>query len=347
MSNLFGKNASHNIIGDSSTSGVLEARPQLSIVIPAYNEEGNVPVLYQELVRTLSVLGIWWEIIFIDDGSTDKTWERIVKLHEGDRNVQGVRLSRNFGHQYALFAGLSRSNGNAVVCMDADLQHPTHVIIKLFEEWRKGKKVVNTIRKDPDDFSLFKRATAHLYYKVFSYLSGVKLKKGMADFRLLDRQVVENILQFSEEGLFLRGLVQWIGYPGSEVEFQSEKRFSGTTKYNLRKMVKFAWNGIASFSLIPLRLAILVGILTSVAAFCELAYVVYAKFYLETTVPGWASAVGIVSLLFGILFILLGILGEYVGRIVTEVRGRPRFLINEEIGFSSRVERSQTTKQLV
>jgi glycosyltransferase involved in cell wall biosynthesis len=217
--------------------------------------------------------------------------------------------------------------------MDGDLQHPPQDIPRLVEEWKKGSKVVNTIRKDPSDFSIFKKLTAVVYYKVFSFLSGVKIERGMADFRLLDRQAVDSVLQFPEEGLFLRGLVHWIGYESSSIEYQSKNRFSGTSKFTLRKMARFAWNGITSFSLIPLRLAIFIGIATSVAAFGFLAHVVYTKWFLpENLVPGWATTVGIVSLLFGILFIFLGIMGEYLGRILVETRGRPRFLIGEKVG---------------
>jgi glycosyltransferase involved in cell wall biosynthesis len=313
--------------------GESETRPELSIVIPAFNEKENIHIIYRELTKVLGALEMSWEILFVDDGSKDGTWEQIVSLNKLDPNVKGLRLTRNFGHQYALLAGLGRSIGRAVISMDGDLQHPPEDIPRLVEEWKKGSKVVNTIRRDPSDFSIFKKLTAVVYYKVFSFLSGVKIERGMADFRLLDRQAVDSVLQFPEEGLFLRGLVQWIGYESSSIEYQSNNRFSGTSKFTLRKMARFAWNGITSFSLIPLRLAIFIGIATSVAAFGFLAHVVYTKWVLpENLVPGWATTVGIVSLLFGILFILLGIMGEYLGRILVETRGRPRFLIGEKVG---------------
>ena len=331
MSSLFDGDASHNVLGNPSTHVAPEGRPQFSIVVPAYNEEGNLWHLYEALDRVLE--GVRWEVIFVDDGSSDSTWDTIVALRHADDRVKGIRLSRNFGHQYALFAGLARAEGEAVICMDADLQHPPRVIPTLIDQWHKGMKVVHTLRIDPEDFSLFKRLTARVYYKLFSFLSGVELKQGMADFRLLDRQVVNNIIQFPEQGLFLRGLVQWVGYPSSEVQYRSEKRRIGTSKYTFWKMVQFAWNGIASFSLVPLRLGIAIGIVTSAGAFAELVYVIYARYFLPGVVPGWASALGWVSLLFGILFILIGILGEYIGRILIEARGRPRFLVEEEIGL--------------
>jgi len=308
--------------------------PQLSIVIPAYNEEDNIPRLYTELVEVLEK-STAWEVILVDDGSTDSTWQKITTLNQQDGRIRGLRFSRNFGHQYALFAGLSHARGQAVITMDADLQHPPQLITKLIVEWEKGNKVVNAIRLDPDDFSVAKRITSRIFYKMFSFLSGVHLQKGMADFRLLDRQVVHHILQFGEEGLFLRGIIQWVGFPNSQIAFHCNNRFSGHSKYTLRKMLRFGITGITSFSIVPLRLGIIVGIITSIIAFYHLAYAVYAKLILEATVPGWATTISILSFMFGILFILIGLVGEYIGRILIEVRSRPRFIISEQLGFYS------------
>jgi glycosyltransferase involved in cell wall biosynthesis len=305
---------------------------ELSIVVPAFNEARNLPKLHTELVPVLDALSPHWELVVADDGSRDGTWAEIVALHERDARVRGVRLSRNFGHQYALFAGLANSQGSAVVSMDADLQHPPPVVAALVAEWRKGNKVVHTIRRDPPNLSVFKRVSSRLFYRVYSYLSGVRLENGMADFRLLDRQVLNSVLQFQEQGLFLRGLVQWVGYSSATVEYHSQARYSGTTKYTLGRMVRLAWNGITSFSVVPLRLGIILGLATSLLAFAYLAYAIAAKLFFTVTVPGWASAVGVVSLLFGVLFILLGIVGEYIGKIMIEVQRRPRFLVSETLG---------------
>jgi dolichol-phosphate mannosyltransferase len=308
---------------------------ELSIVVPAFNEAENLPKLYSELVPVLDAVSSRWEIVVADDGSGDDTWAQVGSLNQRDRRVRGVRLSRNFGHQYALYAGLVSSRGSAVISMDADLQHPPPVIETLVTEWRKGSRVVHTIRQDPLDLPAFKRLSSRLFYRVYSYLSGVPLERGMADFRLLDRQVVESVLQFREQGLFLRGLVQWVGYPSSKVEYRSHARYSGASKYTTRKMLRLAWSGITSFSVVPLRLGIVLGFATSLLAFAELVYAVVAKLVLGVAVPGWASAVGVVSLLFGVLFILLGIVGEYIGRIMIEVQQRPRFLISETVGLSA------------
>ncbi|MDD1651287.1 MAG: glycosyltransferase family 2 protein, partial [Methylococcaceae bacterium] len=236
--------------------------PTLSIVIPAFNEAEGLSHLYQHLGSSLSETAVSWEVLFVDDGSKDKTWNEICRLCEADGRVRGLRLSRNFGHQSALLAGLAHARGDAVISMDADMQHPPELIPALVDAWQKGAKIVKTVRIDPEDLSWFKRVTSNGYYRLFSFLSGVEIKEGMADFRLMDRQVLDNLLQFKEEGLFLRGMVQWMGYPSVEIPFECGPRFAGTTKYSLRKMLRLAWHGVSSFSLVPLRVAIMTGLVS-------------------------------------------------------------------------------------
>lgn len=308
----------------------------ISIVLPVYNEVDNLRNLFKCLRDVLESLEYTWEVILVDDGSDDQSWAEICQLHCLDSRVKGIRFSRNYGHQYALFAGLSKSCGAAVIMMDADFQHPPHIIPELLFHWQQGKLIVHTQRVDTRDMPWFKKKTSSLFYKLFSFLSGVQLEAGLADFRLLDRQVVDSLLQFKEEGLFLRGIIQTLGYPSVCIKYQCQNRYKGKSKYTLMKMIGFAWTGITSFSIVPLRVAIIFGILTSCLAFTELAYAFYIKMFTNRAIPGWASAISIVAVLFGIMFILIGIMGEYIGRILIETRARPIYLIHEQVGVDSK-----------
>ena len=315
----------------------------ISIVVPVFNEEKNIPLLYQRIVKIMQSEPGSLELIFADDGSRDDSWLAVTTLAKGDSRVRGVRLSRNFGHQYALMAGLEMAEGDAVIMMDCDLQHPVEMIPALLERWRSGFKVVKTLRKDHCEIGWFKKWTSLSFYRLFSYLSGVKLQAGLADFRLLDRQALQELLRFKEEGLFLRGLTEWIGFPSCIIPYDSGKRIHGRSQYSLRKMVSFAWKGVSSFSVMPLRIGILIGLLGSLISVCVLFYAFWGKIFGQGTVPGWASTLMVISLLFSILFVYLGILGEYVGRIIIEVRQRPRFIICDIAGFSKTLPSGQVS----
>jgi glycosyltransferase involved in cell wall biosynthesis len=303
----------------------------ISIVIPAYNEERNLEILYAHLREVLdgAAGASEWELVFVDDGSADSTWRAIHELSVRDVRVRGVRLSRNFGHQSALMAGIAAACGDAVVTMDADLQHPPAVVRDLVRKWQEGFQIVHAVRCDPPTASWFKRTSSRLYYRFFSFLSGVEIEPGSADFCLLDRQVVDEILKFEEEGLFLRGLVHWVGYATASVPFEPAERHAGVTKYSLRKMLSLGWHGVSAFSLVPLRIGIAIGLASSTLAFLAVAYSIVGKWLDDTAIPGWASSVAISSFLFGVLFVFLAVLAEYVGRIAVEVRRRPRFLVRE------------------
>jgi glycosyltransferase involved in cell wall biosynthesis len=303
----------------------------ISVVIPAYNEERNLEVLYAHLREVLnSTAGESdWELVVIDDGSADGTWDLLNTLSAADVRVRGVRLSRNFGHQSALVAGLAAARGRAVIMMDADLQHPPSLLPQLVRKWREGFQIVHAVRRDPPNLSWFKRTTSKLYYRLFAFMSGVAIESGSADFCLLDRQVVDEVLKFEEEGLFLRGVVHWVGYATASVPFECGQRHAGSSKYNLSKMLTLGWHGVSSFSLVPLRLGILIGLLSSTFAFLGTAYAIVGWWVDDAVVPGWASSVAISSFLFGVLFVFLAVLAEYVGRIAVEVRRRPRFLVRE------------------
>ena len=303
----------------------------ISIVIPAYNEERNLAVLHASVREVLdaAVGADDWELVVVDDGSTDGTWDAIDALSTADVRVRGVRLSRNFGHQAALLAGVAAARGRAVVMMDADLQHPPAVLSQLVRKWREGFQIVHAVRRDPPDLPWLKATTSRLYYRLFAFLSGVAIEEGSADFCLLDRQVVDEVLKFEEEGLFLRGLVHWVGYATASVPFECAKRHAGESKYNWRKMLTLGWHGVSAFSLVPLRISIGIGLLSSTIAFLGVGLAIVGWWLDDTIVPGWASSVAISSFLFGVLFVFLAVLAEYVGRIAVEVRRRPRFLVRE------------------
>jgi dolichol-phosphate mannosyltransferase len=304
----------------------------ISVVIPAYNEERNLPVLYASVREVLNaaVGESEWELVVVDDGSSDGTWEAVSKLGASDVRLRGLRLSRNFGHQSALMAGLAAARGRAIITMDADLQHPPSLLPQLIRKWREGFQIVHAIRRDPPNLSWFKRTTSKLYYRVFAFMSGVEIEPGSADFRLLDRQVVDELLKFEEEGLFLRGLVHWVGYSTASIPFECGERHAGASKYGLRKMLTLGWHGVSSFSLVPLRVGIAVGLLSSMFAFVGVGLAIVGWWVdQDEIVPGWASSVAISSFLFGVLFAFLAVLAEYVGRIAVEVRRRPRFLVRE------------------
>lgn len=303
----------------------------LSIVIPAYDEERNLAVLHATLREVLdaTVDADGWELVVVDDGSTDGTWAAIDALSAVDVRVRGVRLSRNFGHQAALLAGLAAARGQAVVMMDADLQHPPAVIPQLVRKWRDGFQVVHAVRRDPPSLPWAKRTTSRLYYGLFTFLSGVEIEPGSADFCLLDRQVLDEVLKFEEEGLFLRGLVHWVGYATASVPFDCGDRHAGKSKYNWSRMLALGWQGVSAFSLVPLRIGIGIGLLSSTIAFLSVAYAIVGWWLGDGVIPGWASSVAISSFLFGVLFVFLAVLAEYVGRIAVEVRRRPRFLVRE------------------
>jgi dolichol-phosphate mannosyltransferase len=277
-----------------------------------------------------------WELIFIDDGSRDATWSEIGRLTAENNNVRGIRLSRNFGHQYALLAGMEAAGGPAVIMMDCDLQHPVEILPLLLQKWREGFMVVKTLRQDMGDIGWFKSWSSRTFYRLFSFLSGVDLQPGLADFRLLDQKALGELRRFREEGLFLRGLTEWIGFPSCAIPYQPGKRLHGKTQYRLKKMVKLGWGGVSSFSIMPLRIGILIGLVGSLFSAVGILYAFFGRFIGKGVVPGWASTLMVISLLFFLLFIYLGVLGEYIGRMVVEVRHRPRFIVSETKGFADR-----------
>jgi len=302
---------------------------KVSIVVPTLNEESNI----EKLVSTLKpILKLYndYEIIFVDDGSTDNTLRTISEMRRLDNRIKYISFSRNFGHQNALRAGMQYVSGDCMISMDADMQHPPELIPKLVDKWQEGYKIVYTVRKDSQSGSFFKRKTSDIFYNILSKLSNVKVPKGAADFRLLDSEVVKIISNLSENTLFLRGLIAWLGFDQFAIKYQPGERFAGHTKYSLRKMISLALNGITSFSIKPLRLATFFGLIIAVISFTYGIYAIYLKLFTEKAISGWTSVLVSVLFLSGIQLITFGIMGEYIGKLFIESKGRPSYIIKEK-----------------
>lgn len=301
---------------------------KVSVVIPAYNEAENIDAL---LTRLLPVLEKYhdYEVIFVDDGSKDDTLKKLEACHTENKKINYVSFSRNFGHQYALRAGIDHATGDCVISMDGDLQHPPELIDEMIKGWEEGFDIVYTVRKDTENVSVFKKVTSNLFYKVFSFFSGLKLPQGTADFRLMDKKVCAVFSSLKENNLFLRGMVFWMGYKQKAIPYTAEKRFAGKSSYTLRKMFAFALLGATSFSVKPLRLAIYLGLL--IAAFGGLftAYVLYQKLFSGSVITGWASLMSVVLILGGVQLFMMGIIGEYIGMIFMETKKRPKYIVQK------------------
>lgn len=321
-----------------SPSGVDPARASatpglISIVVPAYNESENLAMLTAGIVEVMGERP--WELIIVDDGSTDDTFEQIAEIARRDPRVRGLGLSRNFGHQFALAAGLRHARGEAVITMDADLQHPPAVLPLMVGHWREGYKVVQAVREDEAEGSRFKRCTSRGFYRIFSLLSGVPIDAGMSDFRLLDRAVVDHVNALDEADLFLRGLLAWMGHRRALIPYRPGRRHGGQSKYGLGKMLRLARMGIFAFSPVPLRIGTALGLVMSALSAGEVVYVLYT-YLAGRTVPGWASTMVLLSSLFAVLFLLLGIQGAYLLRIYERVQRRPSFVIDRTCGGDHR-----------
>jgi dolichol-phosphate mannosyltransferase len=307
--------------------------PKLSVVCPAFEEEEGLPYFHQELGRVLDSLGHEYdcEILYVDDGSKDGTLRVLRELAAKDTRVRYLSLSRNFGHQVALSAGLDHAGGDVVISMDADLQHPPALIPQLLAKWQEGYEVVLTIREEDKRLGLKKRLTSKLFYRLIRAMSDTDIRPAGSDFRLMSRKAVDALKQLRERNRFLRGMVQWLGLPTAEIAFQPDERKAGQSKYTLRRMLKLAGDGIISFSLAPLRLASLLGVASVGFSFLLSAILAVQSLWAPGSLAnGWAWVLISMHFLGGLILLALGVVGEYVGRIYDQVKDRPLYVLKED-----------------
>ncbi len=303
----------------------------ISIVAPMFNEQGNISEFYNRITEVMSALPYSYELIFIDDGSKDRTALLLNELVQKDSRVQAYLFSRNFGHQIALTCGLDHAKGDAVITMDGDLQHPPEIIPKLLQLWEEGYQIVQTVRESTADASLFKNFTSAVYYKIINTVSEVHITPGGSDFRLMDKSAVQAFCLYRERARFLRGMINNLGFKYTVVEFVAPPRFAGTSKYNFRKMLHFALDGITAFSNVPLRWALYAGFFLGFGSLLLLLHVAYVKYVAQDAIPGWSTLAVSVLFLGGIQLVGIGIVGEYVGRVFEEVKQRPLYIVSEHL----------------
>ncbi len=310
--------------------------PFLSVIVPLFNEEEVINEMQVRLTSVLDANNIDFEIIMVNDGSQDRTHMLAKEICKKDKRIKLLSFSRNFGHQTAITAGMDKASGETIVVIDADLQDPPEVIIDMIEKWKEGFKVVYGVRKKREGESLYKLATANLFYRLLKRLTAVEIPVDVGDFRLMDKSALAEFKKMREQNRFVRGMVSWIGFKQGKVEYVREARFAGETKYPFKKMLHFALNGIFSFSQIPLKISSALGLICSGVSFIFIIYGLMSKFfYPETTIHGWTSVFTAILFLGGVQLLTIGILGEYLGRIYDEIKGRPLYIIEEEINFNT------------
>ncbi len=308
--------------------------PVLSVVVPCHNEQDNVGPLLERLIPVLSELGSDFEVILVDDGSQDQTLERLREAHENNGQVKYLSMSRNFGHEAASTAGLRHAVGEAVVLMDADLQDPPEVIVELVEQWREGYEVVFATRTDRAGEGWLKRLTSAVFYRVLRKIVNFDFPTDTGDFRLMTRPVVEGFLRMPERNRFVRGMVAWTGFRSTSVEYTRDARQSGQTNYDYGKLIVLALDALTGFSAVPIRLVSLFGFLVTGLSAIGTLWIVFSKLVLGIPIPGYAFLVTGVLFLGGVQILMLGMIGEYVGRIYVETQRRPLYLVRESGGLS-------------
>lgn len=304
-----------------------------SIIVPMYNEEEVIEVTYQRLTTVMKQTQEAYELVFVNDGSRDRTVEIVEELCNQDQHVKLINFSRNFGHQIAISAGMDYAQGQAIVVIDADLQDPPEVILEMIWKWKQGYDVVYGKRLKRNGETVFKKVTAKLFYRLLRNLTSVDIPVDTGDFRLLDRKVCDVLRELKEKNRFVRGLVSWVGFKQTSVEYERDERLAGETKYPLKKMIRFALDGITSFSYKPLKLATYLGFTLSFVSFIYLLIVLYQKLFTSTTIVGWSSILAVNLLFNGIMLMILGVMGEYIGRIYDESKNRPLYIVSDTKGI--------------
>lgn len=302
----------------------------LSVIIPSYNEERNVGIMHERLTKTLSEITDSYEMIFVNDCSKDQTLLRIKELAEKDSHVKYLSFSRNFGHQIAVSAGLDFCSGEAVVIIDGDLQDPPELITQMYERYKEGYKVVYAKRKTREGETWFKKATAKIFYRLLASMTSIDIPVDVGDFRLIDRVIVEHLRNMPEKSKYIRGQIAWIGYKQTFVEYHRDARLYGTTNYPLKKMLRFALDGITAFSDKPLKIASGLGIFSAIVSLLALVYALVSHFCFHATITGWTSLILSVLFIGGVQLITIGIIGEYIARINNDVRNRPLYILDEK-----------------
>ncbi|TRZ37191.1 glycosyltransferase [Niallia circulans] len=300
-----------------------------SIVIPVYNEEEVIEHTYERLKTVMQSADGNYELMFINDGSRDKSVDILLQLSEQDKTIKIVDFSRNFGHQIAITAGMDYATGNAIVIIDADLQDPPELILEMIQKWKEGYDVVYAKRTSRKGETFFKKQTASAFYRTLRAMTEIDIPIDTGDFRLIDRKVCDQMNNIHEKNRFVRGLVSWVGFKQTAVEYERDERFAGETKYPLKRMLKLSLDGITSFSYKPLKLANYLGASLSVIGFIYMLIVLYQKLFTTTTVTGWSSIIVIQLFFSGITLMMLGVIGEYIGRIYDEAKNRPLYIVKD------------------
>jgi polyisoprenyl-phosphate glycosyltransferase len=321
-------------------------RPRLSLVIPVYNEEKTLPELHRRLALLTALPGVGeaWEVVFVDDGSKDASHAVLAELAQAEPRYRIIRFSRNFGHQAAITAGLDRADGDAVAVLDADLQDPPEVLQEMLEKVGEGHDVVYGVRKKRHQETLFKLATAKVFYRLMRAMTGVEIPVDAGDFRVMTRPVVMTLRALREQHRFVRGMVAWVGFRQTALYYDREARFAGETKYPLRRMLQFALDGLTSFSIVPLRLATWLGVIAGILSLLMGCVFVLIKLFMPSIVlPGWTGIMVAVAFGFSAQLLMTGILGEYIGRIYEEIKRRPLYIVAHETNFAD-VQREATER---